>query len=589
VSASEPVKPEPVLDHGHGDSRLLVRSSYTTSFAHMGEVYLYHDLYGYIIKMSPDILAFLNEFKVPTRPDEVCRKYANAFDEQTPEAFVGVFLQFGCLIKPDHDQVNDTWDMIPVRGRWNVWNREPNGGLTFWCAWGDNPLTKLTLSPEEARVWWSIDGEKTLKTIQFDEQVPAEVVLGVVKKLGHHEVQALKLSALPLKFYKKKPQMKPPYLTSTMPYRHFEPGAPGELGELPKPVEAYFSPEGYYRGEIGDADAQFDHEETTLAHLFRVPHPALGGRTYGHAIIDALMKKERIPEGEVKVLEIGGGLGYMAKAVVETLQAAGRTVTYHIMELSPTLAAAQRERCAGLPVTVHMGDVLTDAFPSNGYDLVLANEMIGDLMAVKLDHKKLGMGGEGEIDDEVFEKGLDEVGVAGALVKKYTLPIGDAPDPFYLNVGAWQMAERLYEVMKPGGTAWITEFGEMGKWPLLSTHLDHPELSIHFGHLMLVSKALGFETDFDFVMDLIEMRRDLEGLQSTRSYFRALKALLAERGVVLEKIGYTRDMFVALVGDKIAPGEVGEIAFDRIEDRLLGLVPHEFKAIILKKPVTVEA
>ena len=39
--------PEPIIDHGHGDSRLLVRSPYTTTFEHMGEVYVYHDLYGY--------------------------------------------------------------------------------------------------------------------------------------------------------------------------------------------------------------------------------------------------------------------------------------------------------------------------------------------------------------------------------------------------------------------------------------------------------------------------------------------------------------------------------------------------------------
>lgn len=587
MSAPEPVKTD-VLDHGHGDSSRLVRSPYTTSFAHMGEVYLYHDIYGYILKMSPDILGFLDAFKTPTRPDEVCRNYANAFEDQTPEAFVGIFLQFGCLIKPDHDQINDIWEMIPVRGRWNVWQREPNGGLTFYCAWGDNPLTKVTLTPDEARVWWQIDGETTIKTIQFDTQVAPEVVLSVFKKLGHHDVQAAKLSALPLKFYKKKPQMKPQYLTSTMPYRHYEPGAPGELGELPKPIEAYFSPEGYYRGEIDNADVQFDHEETTLAHLFRKPHPALDGRTYGQAVVDALLKKGRVAEGEVKVLEIGGGLGFMAKAVVEALQAAGRAVTYHIMELSPTLAAAQRERTAGLPVTVHMGDVLTDAFPDSGYDLVLANEMIGDLMAVKLDRKRFGLG-EGEPDDAVFEKGLDESGLAGELVRKYTVPIGDAAEEFYLNIGAWQLSERLMGVMKPGASAWITEFGEMGKWPLLSTHLDHPELSIHFGHLMLVSKGVGFEVDFAFVMDLIDMRRDLEGLQTTRSYFRALKALLAERGIELEKVGYTREMFAALLGDKVAPGEVGEIAFDRIEDRLMGLVPHEFKCLLLQKPVTVEA
>jgi hypothetical protein len=29
---------------------------------------------------------------------------------------------------------------------------------------------------------------------------------------------------------------------------------------------------------------------------------------------------------------------------------------------------------------------------------------------------------------------------------------------------------------------------------------------------------------------------------------------------------------------------VGELRFERIEDRLMGLVPHEFKALVAKKP-----
>ncbi len=573
-----------LIDHGHGDSKILVRSPYTTTFAHMGEVYVYHDLYGYILKMSPDIVDFLNQFRGGARPDEVCKAYATAFEEQTPESFVGIFLQFGCLIRPDHEQLQDILEMIPVRGRWNVWETQLDGGLLFYTAWGDNPIAQHRLSADEAKVYWAIDGERTLKAIAFDEGLSEDVVLGTIKRLAHHGVQAVKLSALALRFYKKRPAMRPQYLNSTMPYARYEPGE----STVPPAIESFFSPEGYYRGEVENADDQFDHEETTLSHLLRLPHPALGGRTYGESLARALFEKDRIPEGEVKILEVGGGLGFMAKAVCESLIAAGRTVTYHILELSPTLAAAQRERTAGLPVTIHMGDALTTAFPDVGYDLVLANEMIGDLMAVKLAHKTFGLGEE-DHDDAKFDAGLATSGLAGELIKKYTMPIGDAPDPFYLNLGAWQFVERLHPVMKPGATAVITEFGEMGKWPRLSTQLDHPELSIHFGHLTLVARAVGFETDFAFVMDLIELRRDLEGLATTRSYFRALKALLADRGVELEKIGYTRQMFEALLADKVDLARLGDIQFDRIEDRLMGLVPHEFKALIVRKPVTTEA
>ena len=39
--------------------RPLKTSDHVSTFAHMGAVYVYHDLYGYILKMSPDILSFL--------------------------------------------------------------------------------------------------------------------------------------------------------------------------------------------------------------------------------------------------------------------------------------------------------------------------------------------------------------------------------------------------------------------------------------------------------------------------------------------------------------------------------------------------
>ena len=558
----------------------MQRSPYTSTYAHMGEVYVYHDLFGYILKMSPDILAFLEEFRGErVMPEEVCRRYANAFGEMTPESFVGVFLQFGCLIIPDYEQLRDIWDYVPVKSRWNVWTRDA-GALTFYAAWGDRPLLEVRLSEEETAVWDRVDGEAKLEDLAA--QYGKELVGGLVKKLAHNSVQALKLSALPMSFYKGgRTHMKPPYLTSTMPYAAYDP----KVDPLPRPFEDMFSPEGYYAAGISDAEAQFDHQETTLSHLFRRPHPALRGRTYGEALVAGLQRRWSLAGAPLKVLEIGGGLGWVARHVTEALQRLGSDVTYHILELSPALAAKQRENTEGLPVTVFPGDVLTADFPASDYDLVISNEMVGDLTAVRMTHEQLGLGGE-EIDDATFELGLDKAGLAGALVKKHIVPIGDAPDPFYLNVGAWQLVERLWDVVKPGGHVVITEFGELGRYPILSTQLDHPELSIHFGHLTIVARSVGFETDFEYVMDLIELNREMQGLATTRSYFRALTAALAKRGIALEKFGYTKPMFQALLGESLRIGKtVGELEFDAIENRLMGLVPHEFKALLLTRPL----
>ena len=128
----------------------------------------------------------------------------------------------------------------------------------------------------------------------------------------------------------------------------------------------------------------------------------------------------------------------------------------------------------------------------------------------------------------------------------------------------------------------------MSRWPVLSTQLDHPELSIHFGHLAAVARAEGLADEFVYVMALIDMARDVEGLRTKRSYFRALKGLLASRSVTLDKRGYTREMFNELLVD-VDVDTLGDISFDRIEDRLMGLVPHEFKALVLNRPEASES
>ena len=60
--------------------------------------------------------------------------------------------------------------------------------------------------------------------------------------------------------------------------------------------------------------------------------------------------------------------------------------------------------------------------------------------------------------------------------------------------------------------------------------------------------------------------------------------MLADAGVDLDKIGYTPAMLDATLGDKVAASDVGELRWDRIEDRLMGLVPHEFLALVARRP-----
>ena len=557
---------------GTASPDVLRRSSHLSTFAHQGAVYLYHDLYGYLLQMSPDLIGFLDAFAAARSTSEVVARYADAFEGQSPQQFVDIFYQHACLVEPDDDEVAGIWPMVVVKGKWNVWRRRGDR-VTLWTAWGDQPVRTIELDAAETRMWDAFDGEVRLNELRGRHD--AGRLAALVQRLAHSDVQAIKLCAFPLSTFAKRPSMAPKYLASTMPYRRWRPGQPLEAAVTDVATDDY------YRG-VADAAAQFDHQETTLSHLFREPHPALGGRTYGGALVDALARLGRLPAERVRVLEIGGGLGYVARAVCEALIARGLTVTYTIQEIAPALAAEQRARTAGLPVTVREGDVLAADHPSDGYDLVLANEMVGDLPALHLSRADVGLAtdGTGEVDPAK----LAALGRAGELVTQLGIRLDDAPEPFYLLTGALELVVRIARWLAPDGTAVVTEFGDNAMWPRLSSHLDHPELSTHFGHLLQAARSQGLDGSIEFVMDLLDLERRLEGLATTRSHFRALRALFADAGVDLPKLGYTRELLAERVAGKLDLAEVGELRWDKIEDRLMGLVPHEFKALLVKKP-----
>jgi SAM-dependent methyltransferase len=353
-----------------------------------------------------------------------------------------------------------------------------------------------------------------------------------------------------------------------MPYAAWKPGTP-----VPK-----MAPLTEYHQAIPDADAQFDHLETTLSHLLRVPHPALKGRTYGQALIDVLIERGAIKEGTVRVLEIGGGLGYVARDAIARLEAAGRTVEYTIVELSEVLATAQKAKAKSAHWKI--GDVLEVELPDASFDLILSNEMAGDLPARQLTRADLGLAPDSGTVDRAMLRAL---GGGAAIAADLNVNLDDAPEPFYLQTGAFELCARIARWLAPGGTAVITEFGDVAKWPTLSTHLDHPELSTHFGQLQQALRYSGLDAGTEFVIDFLDFDREQQGLATTRSHFRALRALAADAGIDLPKIGYTPELLQSTVGEKLALDQVGELRWDKIEDRLMGLVPHEFKALIARK------
>ena len=74
-------------------------------------------------------------------------------------------------------------------------------------------------------------------------------------------------------------------------------------------------------------------------------------------------------------------------------------------------------------------------------------------------------------------------------------------------------------------------------------------------------------------------------LATTRSQFKTLRSLLALHGVSLERRPYTAEESQGLLAAAGLAGQVREISFEPLEDRVLGIVPHALKLLRLSRGV----
>src|SRR5687767_932585 len=140
---------------------VLRRSNHLSLFAHMGAVYLYHDLHGFLLEMSPDIVALIDAFAGGAETAPVVAAFQGRFGDQDPAGFVDVLVAHFVLVEPDEDEVDGIWPMVPIKARWNVWRRHGDR-LTLWTAWGERPVATLELDAGETAMWDAFDGEKRL-------------------------------------------------------------------------------------------------------------------------------------------------------------------------------------------------------------------------------------------------------------------------------------------------------------------------------------------------------------------------------------------------------------------------------------------
>lgn len=574
----------------------LVTSPHLSWFQHREALYLYHDLFGYILQMSPDIKAILDHFATACTGADALTAL-NSWDPRVLDDHIETFSRHECLIPVHHNPLDDLHGRYPVKARWRAGYHVSEERLEVVVGpRPEIPPQRLVLVGFELALWKAIDGEKSVAELAsmlakphgLSEAMALHRATDAVVAWTHSSCQLTRISTAPVSFFRGH-IARPHHLDSTMPY------APVEEGEAESPGPM-IDLGAYHQETIEDADAQFDTVETTLSHLFREPHPALGGDTYAGRIVAALAERGWWDPPPREILEVGGGVGYFAKGLLQALDQRHPEVAsvarYRILDLSPALQQSQKKHLGG-----RVGFILGNGEGLEGIEdasvsLLISNEVIADMRTARLRHDAIES--EAIFDPEDFDEEAFEAGAGGdiegpeeavAAIEVYGLDVSEAPEHFLLNLGAIRFLEAIWRGLAPGGHALLTEFGDRWRFPVESTHLDHAEVSIHFGQLEQVARSLGFAVEYIEVPELLGLEHGHLALVSTRAYYRNLTHLFASRGVSLRKLAYTREQLEALCAQAgLELEQVEVLHWKPIEARTMGLEPYDFKALLLSKP-----
>lgn len=562
-----PIRLASMVDLGDATTMRLRRSPHVSFFARRGQVFAWQGLRGEVIGLSDDLRRLVLAFGAGGEDDAI----VSAAHGDVAASYVPALLRLGLLERCDLPTSRDFSRGFPVRARWACWRE---AGEVVAAVQGrtlhDQPVT-VRLNIWESQLFRAMDGCLTLYEIAASLDGRPAGAAPKPSTLARAEAAALRWLMPDRQWIRMLPasaaEGAPRWADSTMPYP--------ALGDDATPEDLCLSADGaidnrrWHIDEITSADAQFEDHETTLAHLFRHPHAALGGRTFGAAWVAAMAERGALPQPGAAVVEVGAGTGKLTAAVLEALAAKGLAPrSWRIIEVSPVLAAAQASalREFGTVVTIDPAAVEDAEWAPESVDLVFCNEMIGDLR-----HDPL-------VD------GVATTAEGRRWAQRLAIAAAEAPSQSWLNTGALALLARAATALRPGGLMWMSEFGSLTAWPVESTHLDHAEVSIHFGHLRQLAASLGLTATVEPVPSVIGLDPQPLALQSTATWFRNLRHLLAEAGVTVDKRAWTRDALLTALGDRVALTSLGNIAFAPLGERVMGLRPSEFLALIARRP-----
>ncbi len=245
-------------------------------------------------------------------------------------------------------------------------------------------------------------------------------------------------------------------------------------------------------------------------------------RVYGDTISD-LFKSNNILKANARALEVGGGYGRCAARMLENFP----DISMVMVDVSPVFLDRQKELLSRFSARVEFvnSDIFEYLDICDEFDLIIANEVVGDLPAI-VDIKKSDL--IEFIETEKVPNGIDAVGedcLSGArdFIQDLKIDITPAPDIINLNTGAVKF---ISMAMDKTPTLWVSEhssdykipksmsgmFRDTGtdKWPKKIVLFNHNEVSICFDHLKRGIKSGGYQYTGGGLMELLNVRTDDE-------------------------------------------------------------------------------
>ena len=365
----------------------------------------------------------------------------------------------------------------------------------------------LTLTDAERALWQAFNGSRTVRQVGATVGVPASDVLAFLARLTHEGVQAAQLRA------------HPPRPQDAALGRILAPERPRHARTADQHGASGETTLGAWHQRIDRPSRHFDDREITAAHVFARCHAALGGRPYGARLLEVFRERGLLPGADGAVVEVGAGDGELGRDFYAAWGPrppdAGPALRVDASPALLALQAARQPHTRGLH-----GDASALPLPADSVDLLFSNEVLADLTAVPV----AALGGDAEASR-----------AAAARMARYGLAA--PPAGSFVNLGAWTFVEEIARVLRPGGVAWLSEFGARDEVPTETAQLDHPEVSIHFGHLEAVGVALGLEVSVERLDRFLGA--DLQARWLRRAHFDALRALADARGQHLEARAWT--------------------------------------------------